>query len=254
MRSFGSFEYRGASYKISPAEPGIHNIITSRIVAVREELEDYIVLHPDFLKSLVPIELLADAPEAAVMMSQAAHLTGIGPMAAVAGSIAQLASVQAAEILDNTGKAPEIIIENGGDIFILPESGSETVPVIAGIFSGIGSGFDSLALKIMPGDGGTAVCSSSSRMGHSLSLGDCDLCTAFSPDAALADAAATLGGNLVKTDSDLALAAEHIAAIKGVTGVLIIRNGQISMAGRVPELVRHADPRQLQKITGTFFL
>ena len=255
MRRFRTFEYRGASYRISPSEPEeLYKIITSGITGIREELEEYIRIHPDFLKSLTPVAPLKDAPEAAILMAGASELTGIGPMAAVAGTTAQLAARRAAEKLKDSNLMREIIIENGGDIFILPGTSSGITPVVAGIFSGIGSGFDDLALKLLPAPEGTAICSSSSRMGHSLSFGDCDLCTVISENAALADSAATIGGNLVRTDEDLGPAAEKIAAIKGVAGVIIIRNKQIAMAGRVPELIRHRDPKRLDKITGTFFL
>ena len=261
MRGFRTFDYRGASYRISPSEPQqLYNLISLKITAIREELEEYIKIQPEFLKSLTPVAPLKNAPEAAILMAEAAELTGIGPMSAVAGTTAQLAARRAAAELRNTAEAgvtaavPEMIIENGGDIFILPGVKGSGNPVIAGIFSGIGSGFEDLALKIHPGAEGTAVCSSSSRMGHSLSFGDCDLCTVFSANAALADSAATLGGNLVRKNSDLGPAVEKISAIRGVSGVLIIRNKQIAMAGNVPELVRHSDPKRLDKITGTFFM
>ena len=114
------------------------------------------------------------------------------------------------------------------------------------------SKFSSLALKIIPGAGGTAVCSSSSLMGHSLSFGSCDLCTVVSDNAAIADAAATLGGNMVKTEDDLGPAAEKLSAIPGVTGVLLIKNDQLAIAGKMPSIIRHEDPAKLEKITGTF--
>ncbi|HAK46840.1 MAG TPA: UPF0280 family protein [Spirochaeta sp.] len=255
MRRFRTFTYRDASYRISPAGPeSLYNTITSHIVEIREELEAYIKTQPDFLTSLEPVSVPETAPESASVMAAAAKLTGTGPMAAVAGTTAQLAALRTESGLSASDSSTEIIIENGGDIFILPGHGTEITPVVTGIFSGLDSRFSSLALKVIPSPGGTAICSSSSRMGHSLSFGDCDLCTVVSDNAALADAAATLGGNLVKTEADLGPAAGHIAAIRGVTGVLLIKNKKISIAGKMPELVRHRDPAGLNKITGTYFL
>ncbi|MDC7226619.1 MAG: UPF0280 family protein [Spirochaetales bacterium] len=251
MRHFETFSYRDASYRISPADnTSLYKEITSRITEIRIELEAYIKRQPEFLTSLTPVNLLPKAPEPAVLMAEAAELTGTGPMAAVAGTTASLAALRAAETL--TTPRREIIIENGGDIFILP--GADPEPVTAGIFSGIDSSFSNLALKVPPGARGTALCSSSSRMGHSLSLGDCDLCTVVSGNASLADAAATQGCNMVKAEADLGPAAEKISAIKGVTGVLIIKNKQLAIAGKMPEIVRHSDSEGLNKITGTFFL
>ena len=250
MRSFRTFNYRDASYRISPAEPEVlYSFITERITEIREELEAYIRLQPEFLKSLVPLEPLSEAPESVMLMAAAAKLTGVGPMAAVAGTTAQLAAVRSAGTARQQ-KVSEIIIENGGDIFILPLE--KSTPVIAGIFSGLGSKFSTLALKVAAESQGTAICSSSGRMGHSLSFGDCDLCTVVSENAALADAAATLGGNMVKTEADLPEAAERLASISGVDGALLIKNDKLAIAGRMPDLVRHTDPAGLNKITGNF--
>lgn len=255
MRDFKSFKYRDASYRISSsATADIYNIITAHIRDIRNELEAYIKTRPDFLKSLIPLALHENAPEPAVLMSEAAEQTGLGPMAAVAGTTAQLAVTRTLKNLSDRSAQPEIIIENGGDIFIHPGSKTPPEPVIAGIFSGLDSSFSSLALKLTPGPEGTALCSSSSRMGHSLSFGDCDLCTVVSDNAALADSVATLGGNLVKTEADLEPVAERLAAIEAVTGVLLIKNKKLAIAGKIPEIVRHSDPEQLKKITGTFFI
>ncbi len=258
MRSFSTFTYKDASYRISPGKQDsekseVFDRITEHIRDIRNSLENYIKLQPEFLTSLEPVELLENAPEAAVRMADAAKATGLGPMSAVAGITAELAARRTAEGLTE-GLKPEIIIENGGDIFILPGYGQkkDIKPVTAGLFSGINPKFDSLALKITPPPTGIAICSSSSRMGHSLSLGNCDLATITAYDAALADAAATLGGNLVKTERDLKPSAEYISAIPGVAGVILIKNQQIAIAGRIPELVRHNDEEGLQKITGFF--
>lgn len=250
MRSFRTFIYRDASYKIAPSEPNaLYSFITVCITGIRDELETYIKGHPEFLTSLVPIKIKSYAPKSVIMMAEAAEATGLGPMAAVAGTTAQLAAIQSAETAREAG-VTEIIIENGGDIFILPLG--ESSPVIAGIFSGLHSKFNGLALKIEPGKQGIALCSSSGKMGHSLSFGDCDLSTVVSSNAALADAAATLGGNLVKTEADLGPAAERIASIEGIEGALLIKNEQLAIAGRMPTIIRHEDPQGLHKITGTF--
>ena len=255
MRKFKTFRFRDASYRISPGDNDLlYTLLCSAVEEIRGELEAYIKIQPDFLTSLTPLELLPEAPDTALRMAAAAELAGTGPMAAVAGLTAQSAVERAAEKYRLTlGNAAEIIIENGGDIFISPAP-EDTRPVTAGIFSGLHSNFSSLALKIIPPPGGIAVCSSSGRMGHSLSFGDCDLCTVVSTDAALADAAATLGGNLVRTEADLGPAAEKLVQIDGINGVLLIKNDKLAIAGKMPELVRHKDPGGLDKITGTFII
>ena len=75
-------------------------------------------------------------------------------------------------------------------------------------------------------------------MGHSTSLGRCDLATVVARDAALADAAATQAANLVTTADDVDRAIERIAAIEGVEGVLIVKDDRVGLAGRLPPLVK----------------
>jgi ApbE superfamily uncharacterized protein (UPF0280 family) len=75
-------------------------------------------------------------------------------------------------------------------------------------------------------------------MGHSKSLGKCNLATAVARDAALADAAATQAANLVRTVEDVYSALERIAAIEGIEGVMIIKNDIVGLAGQLPRLVK----------------
>ena len=265
MRRFKVFRYKDASYRISLGSnekktssqmesEGIYQLLTDNIRTVRTDIENYIVRQPEFLTSLEPVKLLKEAPDAVMKMGDAAWHTGRGPMAAVAGTIAQYSAELTAGPAAIAGY-DEIIIENGGDIYISrPQPGqadNHGTAVVAGIFSGLESAFSSLALRIEPDDLPLSICSSSSRMGHSLSLGDCDLSTVISKDAALADAAATLGGNIVRSETDLFPSAERIAAIDGIIGVILIKNSRIAMAGKLPQLIRHTDAAGLDKITMT---
>ena len=74
-------------------------------------------------------------------------------------------------------------------------------------------------------------------MGHSMSLGKCDLATVVAREAALADAAATQAANLVETAEDIDRTLKRIVAINGIDGVMIIKNDRIGLAGRLPPLV-----------------
>ncbi len=86
-------------------------------------------------------------------------------------------------------------------------------------------------------------------MGHSTSLGACDLATVLAPDASLADCAATLAANLVKTEDDVTPTLERIMAIPGILGLLIVKNDRIGLMGELPELIRHGDRSFTDKIT-----
>jgi ApbE superfamily uncharacterized protein (UPF0280 family) len=202
--------------------------VTREIVQQRAILEGYIRRHPQFQHSLEPVALLADAPEVALRMARAADTVGVGPMAAVAGAMAQLA-VEAAL----RAGTEEVIVDNGGDIYL------RTVePVIIGLYPGESERIGRLAFSLEASDTPLSICSSSGKMGHSLSLGLCDLATVVAKDAALADAAATLTGNLVKTVDDVEPALNKIVSIEGISGVLIVKDGHVGLAGKLPPLVK----------------
>jgi len=202
--------------------------VAEEIVRQRQVLEDYIAHHREFRTSLEPLELHAGAPLVAQRMARAARLVGVGPMAAVAGAMAQCA----AEAALRAG-VEEVIVENGGDIYLKAAG-----PVTIGLDAGTAKLGDRLAFALSADETPLAICSSSGKMGHSMSLGQCDLATVVAREAALADAAATMAGNLVQTVSDVNRAVERIAAIEGVDGVLIVKDDRIGLAGQLPSLVK----------------
>jgi len=236
MRAYQRFAHKGANFRVACDRI---DVVTRQIVNLRDVLERYIARHAEFARSLTPVAPLDDAPDVAVRMARAAQAVGVGPMAAVAGTMAQLA-VQAA--LDDG--AHEAIVENGGDMFL-----ACTSPVVIGLYPGPGPLEESLAMRIEPEATPLAICSSSGTMGHSMSLGSCDLATVIAPDAALADAAATRAANLVRTPDDIDRALAEIAAIDGVDGVLIVKDDRVGMVGDLPPLVRNSDSELTLKVT-----
>jgi len=201
---------------------------TDEIVRQRQILEKYIDHHPDFRQAFEPIEVLADAPEVAQQMARAAQLVGVGPMASVAGVMAQRAAEAALE-----AGSEEAIVENGGDIYLRASE-----PVIIRLHTGTDRLGDRLAFSLEADDTPISICSSSGKMGHSTSLGDCDLATVVAKDAALADAAATQAANLVKEVGEVDQALDQIAAIEGIDGVVIVKDDHIGLAGQLPRLVK----------------
>lgn len=223
-RKYRSFTHKEAVFRICCSE---FDAVTSEILRQRRILEEYIERHRDFRISLEPLELLDGAPEVARRMSRAAKLLGVGPMAAVAGAMAQCA----AEAGIRAG-ASEAIVENGGDIYI--QAGE---PVIIALVTGTESLANRLGLALEPSDTPISICSSSGRMGHSKSLGKCDLAAVVACDAALADAAATCAANLVSSAEDINPTLERIVAVQGVGGVMIAKADKIGLAGKLPPLV-----------------
>ncbi len=244
-RSFATLEYHEANYRVcSPDNPSLFRIIRR----LRNRLEAYIRLHPEFKDSHVPLpELPLPAPEPALRMHRASQSIGVGPMAAVAGTFSQLA---AEELLRASGKSPdpetsrEVIIENGGDIFMVLMA-----PLTIGLWVGHASPFRNLAFRLSPEDSPLAICSSSSSMGHSYSEGSCDLVTVLSPDASLADACATAVCNRIRSYETFQEAVEWGASLKNVRGILAIRGGKMAVAGEIPRLQRHAEHDLGYKIT-----
>ena len=224
-RSYRTFIHKGASYRICC---DAFDTVTAEIIRQRQILEDYIALHPEFGRSFEPLELQENAPPIAQRMARAARLVGVGPMAAVAGAMAQCAAEAGLE-----AGAKEVIVDNGGDIYVLAAE-----PVIIGLDSGGADLADRLAFSLTPDDTPVAICSSSGQMGHSTSLGQCDLATVVSKDAALADAAATQAANLVKEAEDVDAALEQIVCIEGIDGVMIVKDERVGLAGQLPPLLK----------------
>jgi len=224
-RTYRSFTHREAAFRICCER---FDAVTDEIVRRRRILEEYIARQPAFANSLKPLELLDDAPEVARRMARAADLVGVGPMAAVAGAMAQCA----AEAGLKAG-ADEAIVENGGDIYLATDE-----PIVIGFHTGTGELAGRLAFSVEADQTPIAICSSSGTMGHSTSFGRCDLATVVAKDAALADAAATQAANLVTEAEQIDAALEKIAAIEGIDGVMIVKNDRVGLAGQLPRLVK----------------
>ncbi len=192
----------------------------------RRVLEDYIKTDPQFAESLRPYAVKPGAPEIAREMAQAAWAAGVGPMAAVAGAISEYVGKK---LLAYT---KEIIVENGGDIFI-----STNKPRKVGIFAGESTYTGKLALKIAPLDSPLGICTSSGKVGPSLSFGQADAAIVVAKSALLADAWATSLGNMVKEESDIEKALEFVKDKPDIKGVILIFGDKIGAQGGI-ELVK----------------
>jgi ApbE superfamily uncharacterized protein (UPF0280 family) len=224
-RTYRNFTHKEALFRICC---NCFDAVTAEIVRQRRILDEYIESHPAFLESFEPVELLSGAPEIAQRMARAARPVGVGPMAAVAGAMAQCA----AEVGLKAG-ASDVIVENGWDIYL-----KAAEPVIIALNAGTARLSNRLGFSLQPSDTPISICSSSGQMGHSTSLGTCDLATVVAKDAALADAAATQAANLVDSEDDVNPALQRIADIEGIDGVVIVKNDKVGLAGKLPPLVK----------------
>lgn len=188
----------------------------------RNQLENYIAKHPLFLTALSPLPNDPLAPMLIQAMCRAATAAAVGPMAAVAGVIAECVGRGLQERYGFT----DIVVENGGDIY-LQRQAETTVSV----FAGASPLSHKVGIRLRPDQMPAGICTSSATVGHSLSLGRADAATVLAGSAALADAVATRLGNETKSEADIDRALAVAAAIPGVRGALVIKGGAIGAWG-----------------------
>ena len=224
MQADGLVYYRVVEYEtdlLIASETDQTDLMRRQVHETRKILENYGEAVPEFFTALEPIPVLQCDPTMNKRMKTAAAAVGVGPMAAVAGAV--YASVGGALLK----QSKEVIVENGGDLFIKTDK-IRRVAIEAGR-----SAFKDLALKIKPAAHPIGICTSSGTVGHSLSFGRADAATVISEDVYLSDAAATALGNRVRTHEDMAGAIEWIKGIAGIKGVLIIVDNRMGAWGEI---------------------
>ncbi len=202
---------------------GVYKKETEDIVHnLRYKLESYIRTHPEFLTTLEPCPDDPYAPGIVRDMIACSKKAGVGPMASVAGAVAQYVASGL------KGLSDQIVIENGGDIYM-----NVSKDVTVSIFAGVSPLSDRVGIVIPESMMPVGVCSSSGRIGHSLSMGNSDVVCVISRSAVLADAAATALGNKIKTKKDLRKISEEAGTIDGVLGGVAILDDEMTAWGEV---------------------
>ncbi len=196
----------------------LHNFVNG----LRKQLEEYIQEDPGFGASLIPRVVRNDAPEIVAEMAHAAEASGVGPMAAVAGTIAEYVGKELSRY------SKDVIVENGGDLYI-----STTRKRSVGIFAGSSPFTDKIAVEILPEWGTIGLCTSSGTVGPSLSFGKADAAVVIAKNGALADAAATAVGNIVQLPDDVEKGVNFAARIPGVLGAIAIKDDKMAAWGNV---------------------
>ena len=204
------------------AKKNLKDLASSTLIKIREELEAYIKSNINFKESYIPVEVPETAPLVVRMMAKGAKKAGVGPMAAVAGAIAEIIGKKILE------ESEEVIVENGGDIFLK----SKFIRKIA-VYAGKSKWNEKVALIIKPEQTPLGICTSSGTVGHSLSFGKSDAVIVFSKETAFADAEATALGNRIKNEEDVEKVIEMGKKIKEVEGLLIIVGEKLGAWGNV---------------------
>ncbi|HDR05432.1 MAG TPA: UPF0280 family protein [Candidatus Marinimicrobia bacterium] len=192
---------------------------------LRSELITVIQEYPNFLANLTPGEFLNVQSELASEMIAASERCGVGPMAAVAGAIAQSLGRQIIRYFS----PEELFLENGGDIFL---TAKEDITVTVGAGESLLSA--KLGFRIDADSTPLGICSSSGRIGPSLSFGQSDATTVICKNAAYADAWATALGNLIGCEEDIEQVLEMSKLKPEIEAALIILGDKIGLVGKYP--------------------
>jgi ApbE superfamily uncharacterized protein (UPF0280 family) len=221
MKRF-KFQYKETIVTILTDSDEHYRTAVKAILEARSEIEDYIFHNPDFFTSYEPIE--CSGGEIINRMCRAAKVAGVGPMAAVAGTIAAYAVEKMMEA--GTELA---VVDNGGDIVIHSDR-----DLLVGIYP------SNLAFKVPPVDY-LAICTSSGKIGHSVSFGKADAATVVAKDASIADALATALGNAIgdfdKDELEKTILEFYKKHSEYIDGVFVIKDELIAAAGKLPEIV-----------------
>ncbi len=196
--------------------------ISNLIKRLRSEIEEYISRFPEFETSLLPVRKQEPAGPIIQEMIEKTALVGTGPMSSVAGAIAEFMGRRLASAHG------QFIVENGGDIWMKKQG-----DIFLGVYAGFDNPINDFLLKIPNKNGMLGVCSSSSVLGHSLSLGSADLVTVISESAIFADALATKIANRVCTDADVDKETNMAKQYELTRGVMIVRKDKIGLWGGI---------------------
>ncbi len=196
----------------------------------RQELERFVRWHPYFLVTLesYQVEEKDKIPEIAIRMIESAGKFDIGPMSAVAGTLAEFA----VEAMRDAG-ATYAMVDNGGDVALISDR-----PVLVGIYAGESAFSNRIALRIKPSPSLLGICTSSGTVGYSISFGNADAATVISNSASLSDAAATALCNSVTDAHSVSKAFHSISHVAGIKGAFVIYEDMLATWGKMPEIVK----------------
>ncbi len=192
------------------------------MLSARSELEEYIQTDSFFQMTYDPIAVPADASLVVRRMADASMEANVGPMAAVAASIAW-AGVEA---MQEAG-AEFGLIDNGGDIVLISNR-----DVRVGIYAGNAPSSGKFAFVVPPQEDILGICTSSATVGPSVSFGSADAVVCFSRNPSMADAWATSLCNVVTPENF----SEVIPRESSLCGVYAVCGEWIGKFGVLPEI------------------
>ncbi len=193
------------------------------MLAARVDLESFIAIDPFFKITYDPVPVPAGAPLVVRRMAAAGIEAGVGPMAAVAASIAWVG----VEAMQKNG-ASFGLIDNGGDITVFSDR-----EVRIGIHAGCSPSSDKFAFILSPQKEIYGICTSSATVGPSVSFGKSDAVVCFSRNPAKADAWATALCNWLTPETF----AEDVSTSSSLDGVYAVAGEWVGKWGSLPLIV-----------------
>ncbi|MBN2374317.1 UPF0280 family protein [bacterium] len=186
------------------------------------EIEKYINDDKDFQTALYPRKVLPSAPDIIKQMAIYSSQAGVGPMAGVAGAIADYLGVRLSE------RHPQIICNNGGDIYY------KTVKEQRFLVGAPGSPFhNKIEICVPSAQNGNGLCTSSGKSGHSINFGRAYAVTILADNACLADVWATALSNQIMSHLDIDRGLKICGERKGIKGVVILADQYLGAWGEV---------------------
>ncbi len=207
------------------AEKNMEKEVEEEVRKQRSAIKNHIKLHPEFYTSFSPLKYESGV-EIIRLMCDSSEMTLTGPMASVAGAIAEITGKKLLPL------TKQVFIENGGDIFALMHR-----DFTVGIFAGSSPLSLKIGLRVKGGDAPSGIATSSGTVGHSFSYGNADAVTVLSGSAAFADGAATYFGNIVTGRGiESRLIEKELVKFPFIDGLLIIKGEELFAWGKI-ELV-----------------
>jgi ApbE superfamily uncharacterized protein (UPF0280 family) len=213
------FHFRETFATILADDPVHIRAAKAGMMAARQVLEAYIARDSFFATTFDPYDPDSDEP-VIIRMAGAARKAGVGPMAAVAGTIAW----GGVEAMQEAG-ALFGVIDNGGDIALLSDR-----PVRVGVHAGGAALSNRMAFVVPSQEQVLGICTSSATVGPSISFGQADAVTVFARDVALSDAWATAVCNQIRPDDRSILDRvdpSEVAGIFAILGDVTVRWGDL---------------------------
>ncbi|MBO5933372.1 MAG: UPF0280 family protein [Bacteroidaceae bacterium] len=202
--------------------PFMQDEALSIIIKLRNLMDSYLLLDPEYKTSLVPYFPQTPAPQIFHDMSAVCKRSEIGPMSAVAGAVAKYTALE----LKQKFPYREIMVENGGDIYI---DIKEDIDIA--VFAGQSPLSNRVGLHIPASVSPVGVCTSSGTVGPSLSFGKADAVMIVCKDVLLADSYATAMANRVKTTADIESVIDYISVRSDILGALIVKDDKMAVTG-----------------------